>query len=92
MVNAQHGTASRNRKIKSGSDLSEDEVFESYHLPQAPDMPILGSGHPGLVSLTPHLFPQSVSFILCGIPNTETAGRTQTVRQRAGQRQALDLA
>ena len=45
MVNMQHGTASRNRKIKSGSDLREDEVFGSYHLPQVPDMPIADSGH-----------------------------------------------
>ena len=33
-VNMQHGTASGNRQIKSGSDLIEEEVFESYQLPQ----------------------------------------------------------
>ena len=38
-VNMQHGTASKNRKVRSGSDYSEDEVFQ---LPQVPDMPIAG--------------------------------------------------
>ena len=36
-VNMQHGTALKNRKIRSGSEYSEDEVFQ---LPQVPDMPI----------------------------------------------------
>ena len=81
-VNMQHGTASQNKKIQSSSDISEDEVF---HLPQVPDMPIAGSGHghkvtsrslvvrPALVSSTPHLVPQPVSFDLSGITNTETS-------------------
>ena len=98
-VTMQHDTVSRNRKVKSGSDLSEDDVFESYHLPQVPDLPITGSGHghkvtfrspvvkPGSVSTTPHLVLQPVSFSLSGIPNTETSGR-----QWGGQSQALDLA
>ena len=62
-VNMQHGTASKNRKVKSGSDFSDDEVFQ---LPQVPDTPIAGSGHghkvtfrspvvrPGSISSTPH--------------------------------------
>ena len=41
-VNMQHGTASKNRKIRSGNKYSEDEVFQ---LPQVPDMPIRGSSH-----------------------------------------------
>ena len=61
----------KNRKVKSGSDDSEDEVFQ---LPQVPDMPIAGSSHGqkmtfsslvvrlGSVSSTPHLVPQPVSF------------------------------
>ena len=36
------GTASKNRKVKSGSDFSDNEVF---HLPQVPDMPIAGSAN-----------------------------------------------
>ena len=39
-VNMQHGTASKIRKITSGSEYSEDEVFQ---LPQVPDTPIAGS-------------------------------------------------
>ena len=42
MVNMQHGTALKNRKVISGSDCSDNEVFQ---LPQVPDMPIAGSGH-----------------------------------------------
>ena len=38
----QCGTASKNRKGKSGSDYSDDEVFQ---LPQVQDMPIAGSSH-----------------------------------------------
>ena len=41
-VNVQHGTVSKNKKIRSGSEYSEDEVFQ---LPQVPDMPIAGSSH-----------------------------------------------
>ena len=41
-VNTQCGNASHTRKIKSGSDFGDDEVF---HLPQVPDKPIAGSGH-----------------------------------------------
>ena len=35
-VNTQHGTASQNRKTRSGSKLSDGKVF---HLPQVPDSP-----------------------------------------------------
>ena len=72
----------KNRKIRSGSELSEDNVFQ---LPQVPDMPIVGSSHgqkvmfrspvvrPGLVSSTTHLVPQLVSFNVLRIPNSETS-------------------
>ena len=81
-VNTQHGTASCIRKMKSGSDFSDDGVF---HLPQVPDTPIAHSGHghkvtfrslvvrPGSVSSTPHLVHQPVSFNLSKIPDTETS-------------------
>ena len=81
----QNDTVSKSRKVKSGSELSEDEVFESYHLPQVPDTPITGSGHghkvtfrspivrPGSVSSTPHLVPQPVCFDLSRIPDIETS-------------------
>ena len=49
-VNMQHGTVYQNRKIKSGRDSSEDEVFESDHLPEVPDMPITGGGHGHIVT------------------------------------------
>ena len=64
--------------------MSDDEVF---HLPQAPDMPIAGSGHghkvtfrspvvrPGSISSTPHLAPQPVSFNMSRIPDLETSGK-----------------
>ena len=66
-VNMQHGTASKNRKARDGSDYSENEVFQ---LPQVLDMPIAGLKvtfrspvvRLGSVSLTPCLVPQSVSF------------------------------
>ena len=66
-VNTQHGTASKNRKARDGSNYSEDEVFQ---LPQVPDTPITGQKvtfrspvvRPGLVSSIPHLVPQPVSF------------------------------
>ena len=81
-VNMQHGTVSQSKKIKSGSDISEDDVC---HLPQMPDTPLAGNSHwhkvtfspvmrPRLVSSTPHLVPQPESFNLTGIPNTETSG------------------
>ena len=38
-VNMQHGTASKNRRARDGSNYSENEVFQ---LPQVPDMPIAG--------------------------------------------------
>ena len=41
-VNMQHGTASKNRKVRSGSNYSEDEVFQ---LPGVPDTPIAGNSH-----------------------------------------------
>ena len=83
-VNTQHGTASKNRGVRDGSNYSEDEVFR---LPQVPDMPIAGSSHgqkvtfrspvvrPGSVSSTPHLVPQPVSFDVLQIPNSETSGK-----------------
>ena len=83
-VNTQHGTALKSRKIRSGSNYSEDEVFQ---LPQVPDMPIAGSSHgqkvtfrspvvrPGSISSTPCLVPQPVSFDVLWIPNSETSGK-----------------
>ena len=83
-VNTQHGTTSHTRKMKSGSDFGDDEVF---HLPQVPDMSIAGSGHGHevtfrslvvrlrSVSSTPHLVPQPVSFYLSRIPDTKTSGK-----------------
>ena len=70
-VNMQHGTASKNRKVRSGGNYSKDGVFQ---LLQVPDMPITGSSHGqkvtfrspvvrlGSVSSTLHLVPQPVSF------------------------------
>ena len=83
-VNMQCGTASKSRKVQSGSDDSEDEVFQ---LPQVPDMPIEGNSHGqkvtfrspvvrmGSVSSTPHLVPQPVSFDVSQIPHSETSGK-----------------
>ena len=41
-VNMQHGTVSKSRKIKRGSDYSNEEVFQ---LPQVSDPPIAVSSH-----------------------------------------------
>ena len=83
-VNTQHGTASKKRKIRSGSNDSEDELFQ---LPQVPYMPIAGNSHgqkvtfrspvvrPRSVSSTPHVVPQPVSFDVLQIPNSETSGK-----------------
>ena len=83
-VNTQCGTALKSRKIRSGSNYSEDEVFQ---LPQVPDMPIAGSSHGhkvtfrspvvrlGLISSRPHLVPQPVSFNVSGIPDSKTSGK-----------------
>ena len=83
-VNMQHGTASKNRKVKSGSDYSDDEVFQ---LLQVPDIPIAGSSHgynvtfrspvvrPGSISSMPNLVPQPVSLDVSKIPNSETSGK-----------------
>ena len=83
-VNMQHGTASKNRKIKCGSKYSNDEVFQ---MPQVPDTPIVGSSHgqkvtfrspvvrPGSISSTPHLVPQPVSGDVSRIPNSKTSGK-----------------
>ena len=83
-VNMQHGTAMKSRKIRSGSEFSEDEVFQ---LPQVPDMPIAGSSHGQKVtfrspivrlrsvSSTPHVVPQPVSFDVSRIPNSKTSGK-----------------
>ena len=74
-VNMQHGTASKNRRARDGSNY-EDEVFQ---LPQVPDMPIAGQKvtfrspvvRLGSVSLTPHLVPQPVSFDVLQIPKQQ---------------------
>ena len=79
-VNMQHGTVSKNRRVRNGSDYSEDEVFQ---LPQVPDMPIAGQKvtfrspvvRPGSVSSTPRLVPQPVSFDVLQIPDSETSGK-----------------
>ena len=80
----QFGTALKNRKIKVGSKYSYDKVFQ---LPQVPDTSIAGSSHghkvtfrspvvrPGLISSTPHLVPQPVSFDVSRIPYSETSGK-----------------
>ena len=82
-VNRHHGTALKSRKIRSGSESSEDEVFQ---LPQVSDTPIAGSSHgqkvtfrspvvrPGSVSSMPHLVPQPVSFDVSRIPDRKTSG------------------
>ena len=74
----------KSRKIRSGSEYSEDEVFQ---LPQLPDTPIAGSSHGqkvtfrspvvrlGSISSTPHLVPQPVSFDVSRIPDSETSGK-----------------
>ena len=86
-VNTQHGNASQISKRKSGRDMSEDEVFESDHLPQVPYMLIAGGGHghnmtfrspvmrPRSVSSTLQLVPQPLSFNLPRIPDTKTSGK-----------------
>ena len=79
-VNTQHGTASKNRRARDGSNYSENEVFQ---LPQVPDTPIAGQKvtfrspvvRLGSVSLTPCLVPQPVSFDVLQIPNSETSGK-----------------
>ena len=83
-LNMQHGTASKNRKVRSCSNYSEDEVFQLHWVP---DMPIAGNSHgqkvtfrspvvrPGSVSSTPHLVPRPVSFDVSQIPNSETSGK-----------------
>ena len=82
----QHGTMLWSDKKKGSRDMSEDEVFGSDHLPQVPVMPIADSSHrhrvtfrslvmrPRLVSSTPCLVPQQVSFDLSQIPETKTSG------------------
>ena len=84
MVNMQHDTASKNRKIRSGSQYSEDKVFQ---LPQVPDMSIAGNSHGqkvmfrspvvrlGSISSMPQLVPQPVSFDVSRIPNSEASGK-----------------
>ena len=104
MVNTQCGAASKNRKTRSGSKLSDDEIF---YLPQVPDTPLAGSGHgprvtfrspvvrPGSVPFTPHLVPQPVSFNLSRISNTETSGKDTDseaeVGPKTGTRSSLTL-
>ena len=74
----------KSRKIRSGSNYSNDEVFQ---LPQVPDMPIAGSSHGqkvtfrspvvrlGSVLSIPYLVPQPMSFNVSQIPNSETFGK-----------------
>ena len=83
-VNMQCGTALENRKIRSGSNYSEDEVFQ---LPQVHDTPIAGSSHGqkvsfrslvvrlGLISSVPSLGLQPVSFDMSRIPDSKTSGK-----------------
>ena len=83
-INTKHGSTSKSRKIRSGSDYSKDKVFQ---LPQVPDTPIAGSSHGqkvtfrslvvrlGSVSSTPCLVPQSVSLNVLRIPNSKTSGK-----------------
>ena len=83
----QCGTASLASKGISDRTTSEDDVFDSCHLPQIPDMPIADSGHvhrvtfrspgtrTGLLASTPHLVPQPVSSNLSEIPDAETSGK-----------------
>ena len=87
VIHMQHGNVSRSRKTKISSEFSEDEAFESYHLPEVLDMLITGSGHghkvafrspvvrPRSVSSTPYFIHQPGSFNLSGIPNFETSGK-----------------
>ena len=82
--NMQHGNTSKNRKVISGSDCSDNEVFQ---LPQMPDTPIAGSSQrhkvtfrglvvrPGQISSMCHLVSQPVSFNVSRIPNSETSGK-----------------
>ena len=79
------GTLLQLSKRKGGRTTIEDDIFDSCHLPQIPDMPMAGSGHghrvtlrspvmrTGSVSSTPHLVPQPVSFNLSEFPDTETS-------------------
>ena len=83
-VNMQCDIASKNRKVISGSDCSDNEVFQP---PQVPDMPIAGSSHGqnvtfrslvvrlGSVSSTSCLVPQPVSFDVSRIPDSEKSGK-----------------
>ena len=83
-VNTQHGTASKNRQVKSASDYSDYEVFQ---LPQVQDTPIAGSSHghkvifrslvvrQGSISSMPCLVLQPVSFNVLRIPDSETSGK-----------------
>ena len=73
-------------KVRSGSELSDDEVFRSTSGAR-PETSLAGSGHghkvilrslvvrPGSVSSTPCLVPQPVSFNLSKIPDIETSGK-----------------
>ena len=99
-MNTQHGTALKNSKGKSGSDYSDDEVFQ---LPHVADTPMEGSSHghkvtfrslavrPGSISSTTHLVPQPVSFDVSRIPDSETSGKDTDseveVRPRTPQQQ-----
>ena len=88
-VNTQCGTASKNRRVRDGSDYSENEVFQ---LPQVPDMPIAGSSHgqrvtfrspvvrPGSVLLTPPLGLSQCLSMCHEFPTVKHLGRTQTMR------------
>ena len=83
-VNTQHGTALKIRKIRSGSNYSNDEVFQ---LPQVPDTPIAGSSHGqkvtfrslvvrlGQCDLHPIWSLIQCPFNVLQIPNSETSGK-----------------
>ena len=84
MVNMQHGTALKNRKVISSIDCSDNEVFQ---LPQVPDKPIAGGSHGqkvtfrspvvrlGSISSMPCLVPHPVSFNVLRIPDSKTSGK-----------------
>ena len=94
MINMQHGTASRRKKVKSGRKLSEDEVFR---LPQVPDTPIAGSGHghkvtfrspvwdPGQYHLHPVWSLSQCPSMCQEFLTLKHQGRTQIMKQRWGQ-------
>ena len=93
-VNMQCGTALKSRKVRSGSDYSNDEVF---HLSQVLDMPIAGSSHGQKVTFRSpvvrlgqcHVHPiwslSQCPLMCCKFPIVKHLGRTQIVRLKQGQ-------